>query len=61
MATHDINLALRFCENIILLLEGGESLAGRSADVLTEESLSDAYGCHIKSVSNGGHRLFYPA
>tara|TARA_B110000858_G_scaffold179560_1_gene216335 strand:+ start:9138 stop:9905 length:768 start_codon:yes stop_codon:yes gene_type:complete len=61
MATHDINLALRFCENIILLLEGGESLVGRSADVLTEENLSEAYGCHIKSVSNGDHRLFYPA
>ena len=28
MATHDINLALRFCENIILLLKDGESLVG---------------------------------
>ena len=61
MATHDINLAIRFCENIILLLEGGESLVGRSVDVLTEDNLSEAYGCHIKSVSSGDHRLFYPA
>jgi len=61
MATHDINLAFRFCENIILLLEGGESLVGRSVDVLTEENLSQAYGCPIKSVSSGEHRLFYPA
>lgn len=61
MATHDINLAFRFCENIILLLAGGESLVGRSVDVLTEENLSQAYGCPIKSVSSGDHRLFYPA
>ena len=61
MATHDINLAFRFCENIILLLEGGESLVGRSVDVLTEENLSQAYDCPIKSVSSGEHRLFYPA
>jgi iron complex transport system ATP-binding protein len=61
MATHDINLAFRFCENIILLLEDGESLVGRSKDVLTENNLSQAYGCNIKSVSNGDHRLFYPA
>ena len=61
MATHDINLAFRFCENIILLLKDGESLVGKSVDVLTEENLRQAYGCHIKSVSNGEHRLFYPA
>ncbi|PCI81907.1 MAG: ABC transporter [SAR86 cluster bacterium] len=60
MATHDINLAFRFCENVILLLEGGESLVGRSVDVLTEKNLSHAYGCPIKSVSSGKHRLFYP-
>jgi iron complex transport system ATP-binding protein len=61
MATHDINLAFRFCENIILLLEDGESLVGSSEDVLNENNLSEAYGCNIKSVSNGEHRLFYPA
>ncbi len=61
MATHDINLASRFCENIILLLEGGESLVGKCADVLTEANLSEAYGCPIKSVSSDGYQLFYPA
>ncbi|MBL4582253.1 MAG: ABC transporter ATP-binding protein [Gammaproteobacteria bacterium] len=60
MATHDINLAFRFCENTILLLADGESLVGRSIDVLTEENLSQAYGCAIKSVSDGKRRFFYP-
>lgn len=61
MATHDINLAARFCDNVILLLEEGESLVGTSAEVLTEENLSSAYGCPIKSVSDGKKQLFYPA
>lgn len=61
MATHDINLACRFCENIILLLAEGESIVGTSIDVLTEENLSQAYGCPIKSVNSGEQRLFYPA
>ncbi|GJM12304.1 MAG: hypothetical protein DHS20C12_07070 [Pseudohongiella sp.] len=61
MATHDINLAARFCENVILMLEDGEALVGRSLDVLTEENLSRAYGCPIRSLSEGEQRLFYPA
>ncbi len=61
MATHDINLASRFCENIILLLEGGESIVGKSSDVLTETNLSAAYGCAIKSIRGDGYQLFYPA
>ncbi|MEX0963657.1 MAG: ABC transporter ATP-binding protein [Pseudohongiellaceae bacterium] len=61
MATHDINLAARFCENIILLLEGGNSLVGKSIEVLTEKNLSNAYGCPIRSVRSDEHQLFYPA
>lgn len=61
MATHDINLAARFCENVILLLKDGVSLVGESAHILTEENLSQAYGCTIRSVRDGEHRLFYPA
>jgi len=60
MATHDINLACRFCEHIILILEDGESLVGKSSEVLTEENLTKAYGCSIKSVESGELRLFYP-
>lgn len=61
MATHDINLAARFCENIILMLEGGETLVGTADEVLTEGNLSEAYGCEIRVLSNDDRRLFYPA
>ncbi len=61
MATHDINLAARFCEHIILLLDDGEFLLGERDEILSEENLSKAYNCSIKSVTSGNQQLFYPA
>lgn len=60
MATHDINLASRYCDRFLLLLDGGDSIAGGRDEVLTEQNLSEAYGCHIKSVSSDGRQLFFP-
>ena len=51
----------------VQILREHNLIAGRlSADLsssilLTEENLSLSYGCPIKSVSSGDHRLFYPA
>ena len=61
MATHDINLAARYCDRIILLKDEGEFLLGSSDEILTEENLSAAYNCPIKSLSGEDCRLFYPA
>lgn len=61
MATHDINLAARYCDKIILLKDGGEFMVGASEDILTEENLSTAYDCPIKSLSGEDCTLFYPA
>ena len=61
MATHDINLAARYCDHIVLLLPEGKSIVGTSGEVLSEENLSMAYECKIKSVSEGQLTLYYPA
>lgn len=61
MATHDINLAARFCDQIILLEDEGEFLIGPREEILNEENLSAAYNCPIKSLSGDGRTLFYPA
>lgn len=61
MATHDINLAARYCDQILLLLGGGEFLLGTCAHVLTEEHLSLAYGCQIRRVELEGRAVFFPA
>lgn len=61
MATHDINLAARFCDQILLLLGDGSFILGTSADVLIERNLSQAYGCEIKKIDLEGRQVFFPA
>ena len=60
MATHDINLASRFCDHILLLLGDGRFVLGSNAEVLTTDNLSLAFNCEIgKAVHANGH-LFFP-
>jgi iron complex transport system ATP-binding protein len=42
-ATHDINLASLYCDWIILLKEGRIQVAGRPAEVITEEHIQAVY------------------
>ena len=60
MATHDINLAARVCDNIVLMIGDGETLVGNAVDVLTEYNLGKAYDCPIARVEHEGRTLFYP-
>ena len=61
MATHDINLAARFCDQILLLLGDGEFVLGSCAQVLTQEHLSRAYACEIRRIELEGRAVFFPA
>lgn len=49
-ATHDINLAARYCQRILLLKGDGGFLLGPAAEVLTEQHLQDAYGCRVRAL-----------
>ena len=60
MATHDINLAARFCDKIALFIDDSELITGTTDKVLTEENLSRAYQCKIRSIDGDGRKLFYP-
>lgn len=60
MATHDINLAARFCDQILLLTGNGEFLLGATHDILTPKNLSHAYGCAIRQVAYEGGSVFFP-
>ena len=44
IALHDLNLALRFCDQVILLSGGGVLAAGPAAGTLTPARLHGAYG-----------------
>lgn len=61
MATHDINLASRFCDQTLLLYGDGTYTLGSSKDVLTDDALSRAYGCPIHHVTTGSGRFYFPA
>lgn len=61
MVVHELNLADRYC-NRLMLLKGGSVLAdGRPADVLTDELLSAGYGASIRAARNErtGHADIY--
>ncbi|EMA00936.1 corrinoid ABC transporter ATPase [Haloarcula vallismortis ATCC 29715] len=42
-AIHDLNLAARYCDELVLLAGGRVRAAGRPADVLTSDTLRDAF------------------
>jgi iron complex transport system ATP-binding protein len=45
-ALHDLNLAARFCDKLILLNEGQVIASGTADEVLTVETLQSSYGVH---------------
>lgn len=61
MATHDINLAGRYCDKIVLMCAQGHVITGPSSEVLTESLLSDAFSHDIRRISNNEQHWFYPA
>jgi len=60
MVMHDINLAMRFSDHLLLLFGGGEALHGRSADLATEENLSRLYGHPLRRYPASRHSFFLP-
>jgi iron complex transport system ATP-binding protein len=60
IATHDINLASRFCDNIILMMGNGEWISGTNIEVLSSANLSRSYDCAIEMIESGTNRWFYP-
>lgn len=61
MVVHELNLADRYC-NRLMLLKGGNILAdGNPAEVLTDELLSAGYGTAIRATRNDktGHADIY--
>lgn len=61
MATHDINLANRYCDSIVLMTGKGECLIGEAANILTRDNLSLAFECDIREIQAGDQRYFFPA
>lgn len=61
MSLHDLNLAARFCDHLLLLFGDGDCLAAPAAEALTEDNLRRLYGHPIAIVEAAGRRAFVPA
>ncbi len=58
MALHDVNLATCYCSHVLLLFGNGRWRAGETAELLTEDHLSELFGCPIRAVSDGRQTVF---
>lgn len=46
MVLHDLNLAIRYSDNIIAMKDGAVVAQGAPADVISEEMLRETFGLH---------------
>ena len=61
MVMHDVNLALRFSDHLLLLFGNGESLYGSTEKLATENTLSRLYGHRLRRYPANGKHFFLPA
>lgn len=58
---HDANLALRYCQRSLLLLEDGRWREGPSAEVLSLAQLTELYGTPLREIRDESGRYLLPA
>ncbi|WP_455222199.1 ABC transporter ATP-binding protein [Kaarinaea lacus] len=61
MILHDLNLAMRFCDHILMLFDDGETRKGPVHELLTTESLEALYGYPIHRINDNSQTVFIPA
>ncbi|MFW2372531.1 MAG: ABC transporter ATP-binding protein [Gammaproteobacteria bacterium] len=60
MSLHDINLAAKYCDHILLLFGDGEYLAGPSSELLNETNLEKVFGHPIRQHRLDHQTIFIP-
>lgn len=60
MSLHDINLAQRFCDHVLLLFHDGSHVHGKTHTVLTTENLTRLYTYPITSIVDDTHVYWLP-
>jgi len=58
MTLHDLNLAVRYCNKVILLMGEGKTITGDTTQLLTEENLSQLYEYPITRLNSNGLSAF---
>ena len=55
MISHDINIAAKYSDNIILMHAGSIYAVGRPEEVITEENILTVYGVKCRIIDDNGH------
>ena len=58
MVLHDVNMAMRYCDYILLLLDNEQVVHGRTDEILTQENLEKLYGHTMHCIEVQGRRIF---
>jgi iron complex transport system ATP-binding protein len=61
MCLHDLNLAARWCDHILLLFPEGEACWGPASEMLVPPALERLYGQQLITVEADGAPIFVPA
>jgi len=54
VVTHDVNLAARYCSNVLLMHEGRAAAMGTPDDVIAPEVLAPVYGVAMETLTRAG-------
>ena len=57
---HDLNLALRYCDHVVLMRDGVVYAQGAPQDVFTPDKLQRIFGLDVSLVAHQGHHLIHP-
>lgn len=60
IAIHDLNLAARYCDQLIVLHQGRVVASGAPADVLTPDLLGSVYGLRARVIDDAGTPVVCP-
>jgi iron complex transport system ATP-binding protein len=60
MVMHDVNLAMRFSDHLLLLFGNGETYHGHTEDLAMEEVFSRLYGHPLRRYPANGKHFFVP-
>ena len=60
MVLHDINLAARFCDHVILMSGQARIQLGETRDILMTETLEDAFNCPLTPVRTAHGQAWLP-
>jgi len=60
MVLHDVNLAVRYCDHVLLLYGAGETIQGETGAVIDEERLSRLYRHRVVALAFEDRNVFLP-